>query len=287
MGCIEPAASLRPGARRLLSRPERDAGGNPLHRSVARRARSGSSSPVRRGRFLALWGSSTTARRLRRTLVIFSSNISSSGRSPPKSFSPPTRWSVRMARAETFPFLDAPFERVWAFISDPHTLHLWTVDFAIAPPKVKSRELFVVETPRGQLELFIRADSESGVIDFHFGRRWPDFACHLRGCCATVWRPACSFSRSSSRRTRRRGCLSNLSRTCGRNSRSSRSDSTSSNGADGRHYRGHAAPVALRQLIDGAWGDADNGRRSTCESCDGATAGKGPGFRCRRNRAAR
>ena len=37
-----------------------------------------------------------------------------------------------MLRAETLSVnLEAPFERVWEFISDPRTLHLWTVDFAI------------------------------------------------------------------------------------------------------------------------------------------------------------
>ena len=76
-----------------------------------------------------------------------------------------------MARAETLAVdLEAPFERVWEFISDPRTLHLWTVDFAIEPPRLKSGELYLVQTPRGPLELFIRANKESGVIDFHFGR---------------------------------------------------------------------------------------------------------------------
>jgi hypothetical protein len=76
-----------------------------------------------------------------------------------------------MLRAKTLSVnLEAPFERVWKFISDPRTLHLWTVDFAIEPPRLKSGELYVVNTPRGQLELFIRANNESGVIDFHFGR---------------------------------------------------------------------------------------------------------------------
>jgi hypothetical protein len=65
--------------------------------------------------------------------------------------------------------LEAPFERVWEFISDPRTLHLWTVDFAIEPPKLKSDGLYVIQTPHGPLELFIRANKESGVVDFYFG----------------------------------------------------------------------------------------------------------------------
>ena len=76
-----------------------------------------------------------------------------------------------MARAETLSVnLEASFDRVWEFISNPRTLHLWTVDFTVEPPQLKSGEVYVVQTPRGQLELFIRANKESGVIDFHFGR---------------------------------------------------------------------------------------------------------------------
>lgn len=76
-----------------------------------------------------------------------------------------------MARAVTLSVnLDAPFKQVWPFISDPRNLHLWTVDFAIAPPVLKSGDLFAVQTPRGTLELFVKADEASGVIDFHFGR---------------------------------------------------------------------------------------------------------------------
>ena len=63
-----------------------------------------------------------------------------------------------MLRAETLSVnLEAPFQRVWEFISDPRTLHFWTVDFAIEAPQLKSGEVYTVQTPRGQLELFIRA----------------------------------------------------------------------------------------------------------------------------------
>ena len=75
-----------------------------------------------------------------------------------------------MARAQTLSVnLDAPFESVWIFISDPQNLHLWTVDFVLEPPQLKSGDVFIIQTPRGPLELFIRADKESGVIDFHIG----------------------------------------------------------------------------------------------------------------------
>lgn len=76
-----------------------------------------------------------------------------------------------MARTETLSVdLEAPFERVWEFISDPRNLHLWTVDFATEPPRLKSGDVYEVQTRRGPLELFIRANKGSGVIDFHFGR---------------------------------------------------------------------------------------------------------------------
>jgi len=61
------------------------------------------------------------------------------------------------------------FERAWDFIANPENLHLWTVDFAIAPP-TKAGELFRVETPRGPLDLFVKTHPEAGTIDFHFGR---------------------------------------------------------------------------------------------------------------------
>ena len=76
-----------------------------------------------------------------------------------------------MARAETLSVkLDAPFDRVWPFLSNPRNLHLWTVDFATVEPQLKSGDIYVVETPRGPLDLFVRTDQQSGVIDFHFGR---------------------------------------------------------------------------------------------------------------------
>lgn len=76
-----------------------------------------------------------------------------------------------MPRATTLSVdLAAPFDRVWPFLSNPRNLHLWTVDFATAEPKLKSGETYIVETPRGLLELFVKCDRDGGVIDFHFGR---------------------------------------------------------------------------------------------------------------------
>jgi hypothetical protein len=73
-------------------------------------------------------------------------------------------------RSETlFITMNVPFDRAWAFLTDPTKLHLWTVDFAIAPPEPHG-DSFRVQTPRGELDLFIRADQATGVIDFHFGR---------------------------------------------------------------------------------------------------------------------
>ena len=39
----------------------------------------------------------------------------------------------------------------------------------MAPPEPRG-DTFRVQTPRGELDLFIRADQATGVIDFHFGR---------------------------------------------------------------------------------------------------------------------
>ena len=61
------------------------------------------------------------------------------------------------------------FDRAWEFLSDPANLHLWTVDFALSPPS-KVGDLYRVETPRGTLDLFVKKDRETGVIDFHFGK---------------------------------------------------------------------------------------------------------------------
>jgi hypothetical protein len=65
--------------------------------------------------------------------------------------------------------MKVPFDRAWAFLTDPTNLHLWTVDFALAPPEARG-DTFRVRTPRGELDLFIRADRDTGVIDFYFGR---------------------------------------------------------------------------------------------------------------------
>jgi len=73
-------------------------------------------------------------------------------------------------RSETLSIaMRVPFDRAWAFLTDPTRLHLWTVDFALAPPEPRG-DTFRVRTPRGELDLFIRADHDTGVIDFHFGR---------------------------------------------------------------------------------------------------------------------
>ena len=75
-----------------------------------------------------------------------------------------------MERSETLSVsIRAPFDQAWALLTDATKLHLWTVDFAIAPPEPRG-DVFRVQTPRGELDLFIRADQKTGVIDFHFGR---------------------------------------------------------------------------------------------------------------------
>ncbi len=75
-----------------------------------------------------------------------------------------------MARSATRSVaLRAGFDEVFNFLSDPQNLHLWTVDFATAPPE-KSGDVFKVTTPRGMLDVYVRGDRETGVIDFFFGR---------------------------------------------------------------------------------------------------------------------
>jgi hypothetical protein len=86
-----------------------------------------------------------------------------------------------MARATTLSVdLHSPSDEVWRFISDPRNLHLWTVGFVIEPAQVKQNDVFAVQTPRGSLDLFVRADAQSGVIDFHFGRDGVFRVAHLR-----------------------------------------------------------------------------------------------------------
>lgn len=75
-----------------------------------------------------------------------------------------------MRRSETLSVsIQTSFEKAWAFISDPSNLHRWTVDFATSPPE-KAGDLYRVETPRGVLDLFVKSDRETGVIDFYYGR---------------------------------------------------------------------------------------------------------------------
>lgn len=75
-----------------------------------------------------------------------------------------------MERSETLSIaIRVPFDHAWALLTDATRLHLWTVDFVIAPPEPHG-DTFRVQTPRGELDLFIRADRATGVIDFYFGK---------------------------------------------------------------------------------------------------------------------
>lgn len=75
-----------------------------------------------------------------------------------------------MERSETLSIaMQVPFDRAWTFLTDATKLYLWTVDFAVAPPEPRG-DTFRVRTPRGELDLFVRADQATGVIDFYFGR---------------------------------------------------------------------------------------------------------------------
>jgi len=65
--------------------------------------------------------------------------------------------------------IQTSFDKAWSFIADPENLHLWTVDFALSPPK-KAGDIYKVETPRGVIELFVKSNLETGTIDFYFGR---------------------------------------------------------------------------------------------------------------------
>jgi hypothetical protein len=75
-----------------------------------------------------------------------------------------------MRRSETLSVsIPTSFDRAWTFLSQPENLHLWTVDFALSRPQ-KEGEVYKVPTPRGTLDLFVRSDRSTGVIDFYFGR---------------------------------------------------------------------------------------------------------------------
>ena len=65
--------------------------------------------------------------------------------------------------------IKTPFNRAWDFITNPETLHLWTVDFALEAPE-KEGDIYRVKTPRGVIDLFVRTSREGGNIDFYFGR---------------------------------------------------------------------------------------------------------------------
>lgn len=74
-----------------------------------------------------------------------------------------------MRRSETLSVsIKTSFEKAFNFIADPENLHLWTVDFALAPP-TRAGEIYKVQTPRGELDLFVKSDKETGVIDFYYG----------------------------------------------------------------------------------------------------------------------
>lgn len=75
-----------------------------------------------------------------------------------------------MERSETLSIaIQVPFDHAWTFLTDATKLHLWTVDFVLAPPEPQG-DVFRVQTPRGELDLFIRGYQETGVIDYYFGR---------------------------------------------------------------------------------------------------------------------
>ena len=65
--------------------------------------------------------------------------------------------------------IQTSFDKAWTFISNPENLHLWTVDFALSPPQ-KAGDIYIVETPRGVIDLFVKSNWEMGTIDFYFGR---------------------------------------------------------------------------------------------------------------------
>lgn len=74
-----------------------------------------------------------------------------------------------MRRSETLSVsIQTSFEKAWVFISNPENLHRWTVDFATSPPE-KVGDLYKVKTPRGVLQLFVKSDRQTGVIDFYYG----------------------------------------------------------------------------------------------------------------------
>jgi len=65
--------------------------------------------------------------------------------------------------------IQTSFDKAWTFISNAENLHLWTVDFALSPPK-KAGDIYKVETRRGVIDLFIESNRNAGTVDFYFGR---------------------------------------------------------------------------------------------------------------------
>ena len=75
-----------------------------------------------------------------------------------------------MKRSKTLSIrIETAFDKAWDFISDPKNVHLWTVDFALEPPK-QNGEIYSVKTSRGEIDLFVKTSREDGKIDFYFGR---------------------------------------------------------------------------------------------------------------------
>lgn len=75
-----------------------------------------------------------------------------------------------MRRSETlYVTIKTPFDKAWDLISNPENLNLWTVNFAVSSPKRKG-DFYQVETKRGSIELFVKSNQETGIIDFYFGR---------------------------------------------------------------------------------------------------------------------
>ena len=75
-----------------------------------------------------------------------------------------------MRRSETlYISIKTPFDKAWDLISHPENLNLWTVDFVLSSPKRKG-DVYQVETKRGFIDLFVKSNQETGIIDFYFGR---------------------------------------------------------------------------------------------------------------------
>jgi hypothetical protein len=75
-----------------------------------------------------------------------------------------------LRRSETLSIsIQTSLDKAWTFISNPENIHLWTVDFALSPPK-KAGDIYKIETPRGVIDLLVVSKRNAGTIDFYFGR---------------------------------------------------------------------------------------------------------------------